>query len=769
VGGFIFTSCENEDLNTDQFAGKNVTIRAWGPNPLLRGDTIRFIGTNLNNVTEVIFPENLSVTPIKISNTELRAAAPATAIDGYITLVYPGGKVTTQTQITYADSVVYMEIESEHIPAIAGDTITITGDNFTSVTKVVFFDDVQVLASNFLEQTRYQIKLLLPDEAQTGEVYLLNGEISTYPTTLEITTPSITAITPLTDLKAGRDSVTISGTLLNLAKEFVFAGGAKVAVENTNPDQIKVLIPAEAENGIITLVAKSGLEYPSIDAITLLLPQNISHTTETRYKAGEKIMISGDDLDLVTKVMFNGQSDEQKAEFTYNAETKKITATIPVEAQDGAIKLHTVTGEVVTPDLILVKPIVINRTASIVAGEEFTIEGTDLDLVAEVYVSGELCDTVSFASDRIQVKTPLLDKIANADAPITFTLTNGVTDFAASTINISRPGIDITTANPLEAKVGELIVLEGVRLEEVTSVSFDGAEATKWMYNGGKIFVEVPKSAQTGSYGLTLNGILDPDPVFNITGVGEVENIIHDQMTELDWGDHIIRLDKESFQELAAGSILRFYVSPTGSDPQLALRDANWESLDIQGDPNFDSQWGVIRIPTGITIYEITLTQAILNKILSVDDGWSTTAIIIAGQQLVVSKIATVIKGAPAETVISEETVDFGSWANTLRINKESFEGVRAGTILKLYYTATAENPQFALQDANWAKVDIPDDPNFDPQWGSVNVPADGTTYEIVLTQAILDVILTVDDGWSTTAIIFGGQNMIVSKVTLIN
>jgi hypothetical protein len=37
------------------------------------------------------------------------------------------------------------------------------------------------------------------------------------------------------------------------------------------------------------------------------------------------------------------------------------------------------------------------------------------------------------------------------------------------------------------------------------------------------------------------------------------------------------------------------------------------------------------------------------------------------------------------------------------------------------------------------------------------------------LTQAILDVILTVDDGWSTTAIVLGGQNMTVSKVTLVN
>jgi hypothetical protein len=753
IGGLIFTSCKNEDLNTDQFADKNVTIRAWGPNPLLRGDTIRFIGTKLNSVTEVIFPENLSVAPINVSDTELRAVAPLTAIDGYITLVHPRGEVTTKTQITYADSVVYIGIKSEHTPAIGGDTITITGDNFTSVTKVVFFDNVEVLASNFIEQTRYRIKLFLPDEAQTGEVYLLNGETSTYPTTLEISTPSITAVAPLTDLKAGRDSVIISGTLLNLAKEFVFTGGAKVTVENTNPDQIKVLIPAEAKNGIITLVAKSGLEYLSTDAITLLLPQNITHATETRYKVDEKVIISGDDLDLVTKVVFNGQGEEQEAKFTYDSKTKEITTTIPVEAQDGAIKLYTIAGEVVTPDVTLVKPVVTNKTASIVAGEEFNLEGTDLDLVAEVYVSGELCDFVLSDDGKIQVKTPLLDKIANPAAPITFTLTNGVKDFAAGTINVNRPEMNITTANPLEAKVGDLIVLEGVRLEEVTSISFDGAEATKWMYNDGKIFVEVPENAQTGLYGLTLNGVLDTDPVFSITGGGLTETIIWDGMLDITWNDGgRVVLKASDFAGIPAGSILTFHFQQKDAWGQAQINNGAWVEIPFAELDGTGTMTTNTYNDKSVNKQELILTREILDNIIAnqaVGGDFDGAGIIIQGSDWIFTKATLTIKGGSSGEVIwNGEFVVGSGWGDWLTLEAALFANATVGKTMLVSVKDVAAGAQYGVRNSGWGSTDLVD-------YADIT----GGSFEFPITQGVLDAM--------SGGLYLGGHDYTITKIEI--
>src|SRR5690625_6337510 len=71
---------------------------------------------------------------------------------------------------------------------------------------------------------------------------------------------------------------------------------------------------------------------------------------------------------------------------------------------------------------------------------------------------------------------------------------------------------------------------------------------------------------------------------------------------------------------------------------------------------------------------------------------------------------------------------------------------------MKLYITGS-EGASFAVLDANWGYLVFPDDPNFDPEWNSISVEEGTDVYEIVLTAEHLETAMTVDDGWSNTAI----------------
>ena len=63
LAGLSLTACSNNDLDTDQFQG-GVALNVYGPSPVMRGGQLRFIGSNLDQVREVIIPSNISFTNI---------------------------------------------------------------------------------------------------------------------------------------------------------------------------------------------------------------------------------------------------------------------------------------------------------------------------------------------------------------------------------------------------------------------------------------------------------------------------------------------------------------------------------------------------------------------------------------------------------------------------------------------------------------------------------------------------------------------------------
>jgi hypothetical protein len=158
-----------------------------------------------------------------------------------------------------------------------------------------------------------------------------------------------------------------------------------------------------------------------------------------------------------------------------------------------------------------------------------------------------------------------------------------------------------------------------------------------------------------------------------------------------------------------------------------------------------------------------------LNEILTLHSSWnSPDGIIIAGQNVIIAKVSLITQGAAAqETIVYEGTYELGWSATELRLNKDVFAGVSAGAIIKFYYTSSG-NTQIKFQDAAWSGIDISHDPHVSATENAIlELPSSETSYGLTLTAPMLNTILTVDDDWGPTGLIFKGQQGTLSKITI--
>ncbi|MDR1341785.1 MAG: IPT/TIG domain-containing protein [Prevotellaceae bacterium] len=754
-----FVACEQEEEDY-------VSLEAFGPTPLKRGETVRFIGSNLNRVTAVVFPENIEVAPTVVSSGEITAIIPAAAANGYITLRYPGGSITSKSRIAYADAVAFDSIYGAASPVRAGDTITVTGDNLTGVSQVVFSVEVAVESRDFLTQSRHEITLALPANAQAGDVYLLAGAEETSHRTLSVDGPSITALAP-TQPKPGSDTLLITGTNLDLAVSVIFAGDVTVDAVPVSATQIKAAVPADAQDGAIKVVSKAGLEYESPDALTLLAPSNLTLTAGP-YKTGSSITISGNDLDLVTGVTFtDGVSVE---DFSYD-EATGITVVIPATATDGAITLLRVAGDgVATPDVTLVKPAITSITpATIQAGDAITITGTDLDLVTAVSVGGKACTIDAQTETEIQATTPMDAAIAGAGVEVALTLANGVSVTGAIDVTFPLYCFILELPAPdVEIKAGELLKVTVENSSKLTGVEVNSS-VVQHILQGSTLYVAIPGNAG-GSTSLKLissNG--DATYTINVIASGPVETVISTEMVDLGGWANTLAIPAADLAA-APGTQLKIYYTSTAANPQFKIMTVNdWDNVQVIDDPNYDAQWKVVGVPEAenTSSWSFVLDETMLAAFAS------NGGIRVGGQNIIISKVAVVTSGAPAEIIVDEapHTVGWNQESDgepcPFRINKAQLTELQAGSILKFYYTYTGSgDPQFKFMDANWGQFTV-DDPNFDTTYGTVTVDADGSFYEWRMTADIVTTIMATVDGWSDTALVIGGQNLTVTKITI--
>lgn len=649
---FAFTSCDRDDLNTDQY-GNEISVLSYGPNPVLRGGVLTFKGANLDQITEIDLPGAEAITSINVvtsgKNSEINIEVPAEKCEpGIVTLkTAKNGEIKTLTPITYIENLkftgFYVGENKENQVGNVGDVLTIEGDYLNNITSVIFANGATMDAENFKSQTRYQIQLVIPAEAGEGRFQISDGNNYMYSEgALSINAPEIDANNAIGKslIKAGETEV-LRGTSLDQIASIELNGATVEAADfkSQTASEITFIISSKVADGEITAVTKSGIRIP-FGEITTVVPSQLV-ATPSPIKNGEEITISGKDMDLITGIAFPNAKESK----LNKVETTKVTSTVPEDAQEGDITLSLDNGKTVTVAYKLVKPTVTAcAPAAITAGEKTIIKGTDLDLVKSITFPGDVEQTVEkFAAQNanaIAVTVPA----ACAGTGFKLNLKNGTTIEEKDKLSI-KAATDpaIASITPGEATAGSTITITGKNFQNIQNLYIGSYKVNRYTSRTNtEIVCQVPANAEVGTYKIMME---DPDgnkiegPEFKVvpaekdiaTITTNIDNSAIKYPYNFTWDDTgRFRIMKADLIKLGVkvGSKMLFY-KEAGATGQVQINNANWGAIDSPAD--WDGNKDCI-----VKVFDAAMMEAVN----SISDGWSDTAFILQGDLKNVTKIA---------------------------------------------------------------------------------------------------------------------------------
>lgn len=649
---FAFTSCDRDDLNTDQY-GNEISVLSYGPNPVLRGGVLTFKGANLDQITEIDLPGAEAITSINVvtsgKNSEINIEVPAEKCEpGIVTLkTAKNGEIKTLTPITYIENLkftgFYVGENKENLIGSVGDVLTLEGDYLNNITSVIFANGYTMDAESFKSQTRYQIQLVIPAEAGEGRFQISDGNNYMYSEgALSINAPEIDANNAIGKslIKAGETEV-LRGTSLDQIASIELNGATVEAADfkSQTASEITFVISSKVADGEITAVTKSGIRIP-FGEITTVVPSQLV-ATPSPIKNGEEITISGKDMDLITGIAFPNAKESK----LNKVETTKVTSTVPEDAQEGDITLSLDNGKTVTVAYTLVKPTVTACTpAAITAGERTIIKGTDLDLVASVTFPGDVEQTVEkFAAQNanaIAVTVPA----ACAGTGFKLNLKNGTTINIDGQLSI-KAATDpaIASVTPGEAIAGSKITITGKNFQNIQNLYIGSYKVNRYTSRTNtEIVCQVPANAEVGTYKIVME---DPDgnkiegPEFKVvpaekdiaTITTNIDNSAIKYPYNFTWDDTgRFRIMKADLIKLGVkvGSKMLFY-KEAGATGQVQINNANWGAIDTVSD--WDGNKDCI-----VKVFDAAMMEAVN----SISDGWGDTAFILQGDLKNVTKIA---------------------------------------------------------------------------------------------------------------------------------
>ena len=340
-----FTSCSEDQLDTNQYNKSGVNILAFGPMPITRGATMRLTGTQLNNVKEVLFPEgNQKLTPATTyisgeftlqNSEEMTVTIPDQCVPGKLRLVTNDGQtIESASNITFAEEIKASSITPN--PVHPGEVVSIKGDYVWNIGQVVFFDHVTVDAEDFLLNTRSEIQVIVPAEAKTGDVAYNDGSDGAENISIGILTIDEIKATGVSNPNPEfGEEITITGENLDLVTSIDFPAVADVPFQVANDGKsVRVTVPDNTVSGSVTLNSASGITT-SVDIAVPLA--SVSSTEPVKdVKVGQTITIKGDKLDRIIHLVLPA-IDGAFTDFTQTA--TQITFVVPEGMGDGKVTL----------------------------------------------------------------------------------------------------------------------------------------------------------------------------------------------------------------------------------------------------------------------------------------------------------------------------------------------------------------------------------------------------------------------------------------------
>ena len=793
--GLSLTACSEDDLDTNQYQ-KGVHLNVYGPQPVMRGGQLRFLGSNLDQIAQVLIPGCEPITNIEVVKagfpSEIRITLPKDGPEpGLVTLITKTDeRITTKTALTYQEGIEFEAFSPESV--MPGEELTIKGEYLNLVHMIEFADGVRVPESAFTEHTRYEIKVIVPDEARTGKVGLFDVDLSTLEdagsaiyniimtdVALNVGTPTISKVTTprgegiqTDEFTAKMDELfTLNGEHFGLINSIKFVpkagdvhGSACETTEFTVSEDGKTLtfkLPAEAADGDINLVCRSGEEVPVGSLITIAPTECVA--SPNPVKAGKSLIITGKDLDVVNAVEMTGVADE--ISFITNPDgTKLIIESMPETAVEGNLILRMKNGKGVEVPFSLVKPVVTGYDHNPVsAGGAITLQGTNLDLVKKVQF-GEGSDIIEVKASEDGTSISLTVPMNAKTGKPTLTLANGTT-VECPELNIEEavfcyitelPDFSEKEKTPEAGGTFTVPVKNGDKLESVLvngkNVNFVYAEKPSSLTIG----IPADASAKSVLKLVSSNGSVEYD--IAVIPQGTVTRTLWIGSIDLaNWtGNTQGTLPVDALDNLPAGANVELKIQYTATADQIQLKGntGDWTAVDLD---NGEYKEHVYELDPNAKEFTIPLSATTIAALKAKATNWGGL-IIFGGKGAILTKISAEIS-IPLETTIWNGTFNIVKWNGMKDLSWDGYDWstVKAGTTIRLYYNK--------INAGEWACISL----RSGTSWNNLPAPI-ASQYDLNEDEGKVEVSIAANvlqDLIDNHGLVVTGDNCTLTKITL--
>ena len=566
------------------------------------------------------------------------------------------------------------------MPITRGETMRVTGTNLNNVKEVLFPEGNQkitpattFISGSFQRQNSEELTVTIPDQCVPGKLRLLTNDGKTVESVSNITfAEEIKVATNKKKKIHPGDILTIKGEYVWNIGQVVFfdfvAVNAEDFIVNTR-NEIQVRVPMEAKTGeVVYNDGSEGAENISLGTLDIDAAEATGVSNATP-EFGETITITGENLDLVTRVDFPAVED---ATFNTAEDGKSITVQVPSNTVSGSIVLTSYSGLTTSVDITMPLATVSSTdpVKDVKAGQTITIKGEKLDRITQLVLpaiekpleKGEFRQSASeiafvvpegmgdgrvilIQHENYSVES---DKISMySDAPET-TIWSGnfvIGNWNAGMQDLAWGGYDWSTAVAGQVLT---IYLKPDMSEGWSQIRVGNGS---WAALPGTSDVN-PLTGEDTKFSVTLTQAMIDEMVANgglvICGafftvskitLSLLENVLwQGQAVVDDWGNQPYILSDGGPELLAAGmkvgSVIRCYLTPTDATWNCQVWDGHWGAQ--FDDCDFSSgNWNLAEHEGAI---EFKVTDAIYKSITSAG-GWGG-AFLLNGDNCICTKVS---------------------------------------------------------------------------------------------------------------------------------
>lgn len=808
-GVLLLTSCKDDETS-------GFTLYGFTPNPAVRGEQITFYGEALGGITSVVFAGAAEVTEIARDGSSISVVIPMTAQSGYIELRFGAGSYVTRSMLTleeplstdaellsytdfankingvtavgrklhvvtknatdYLSDIVRVEFEGEKaiveydadaIAAAGGETAATDAELVALSEKVAFVRGAHLVI------------VTIPEGAKSGVVNLYNSTDDRFEAeAVEIAQSEAESIAPSSDVIPGYTRLTVTGENFGLVTSAAFTGGLEVTLseidENEDPlltiaadgRSLTIMTKLGMQDGPLALKTKSGevIATPSVETV---VPTTLSAWTEgDRFKAGRNMTLSCNDtqdaatdyliLKQIEKVIFYGAGDAAlETAFEADDEYKCLNITVPAEAVDGKIYVVTYAGKHSTAvaDLTLVEATVTSCDTEVAGGEEFTVTGTDLDLITSVRLGDQVCKfTAGDDNTTLRVAT----ERNYPGGRVVLAQANGLELTATEQLEILAVGNINVTTMPAQAVQGDEITIEGSNFNMIESIYLGTAKITSYTFRSDtRLGFIIPADTPSGRHALTFNltdGTTETSAQeILIAKTQLVEKTLWEGTFDLGNWSASLQLSASLFADGTPETLYTVYFTHTGGQISIKSLADGWPALPSAN----TTEWGGVDLADGDTNYAFRLSAADLAQV-------QQYGMVIGGQQAELTRFTKMV-----EEVIDDSKTTVELWSGSFDTAGWAVQLVEAGKFASLpadaVFAVEFDDPydtgaQLTFKNAaDWSAL-LSATPS-DPDWGCYSIADGENSYSFTLSAEDLAKV-------QTNGMYLSGQKVVIRRFT---